>query len=168
MSKKNKVSYKTLKIKQLCHLKMSENNDPVTWNCISGQRPQLHLCKSQKKLANIKTWQWCKICEATHNNFIYMLTLNYGNIWTSASSFLCSVTVNMQFQIKWLSSKTKKWKKLLAVKDLYYYRLPDHWQDSTLKELVSNTVTNCLHFWMSRQPGIENPYCTNKLLLEIK
>jgi len=27
---------------------MSENNDPVTWNYISGQRPQLHLCKSKK------------------------------------------------------------------------------------------------------------------------
>jgi len=38
------------------------------------------------------------------------------------SIFVCSVTGNIQFQIKWLSSKTKKWN--IAVKDWYYYRLP--------------------------------------------
>ena len=45
---KNNVTHKPMKIKQLCHLKMSENYYPVTWNYISGQKSQRQQCKSQK------------------------------------------------------------------------------------------------------------------------
>jgi len=122
MSKKNKVSYNTLKIKQLCHFKMSETNHLVTWNYISGQRPQLQQCKRQKtctckNMAMMQPmWGYTQKFQV-HGDFKIRKIMNIN-----VSIFICSVTGNIQFQIKWLSSKTKKWN--IAVKDWYYYRLP--------------------------------------------
>lgn len=84
---------------------------------------------------------------------MYNMTLKYGNLLKSTSAFLfCSVTGNIQFQIKWLGSKTRKWHiavmKTGITKD---YQITS--QDGTPKDVASNTVTNCLYFQKSTPPG---------------
>jgi len=104
---KNKVTHKPLKMKQKCHLKMSETNYPVTWNYISGQRPQLQECKNQKTYMSTNIAMMQNMWGYTHLHV--QGNLKMWKIIKSTSSFLfCSVTGNMQFQIKWLRSKTKR------------------------------------------------------------
>jgi hypothetical protein len=62
---KNKVTHKPLKMKQQCHLKMSETNYPVTWNYTSAQRHQLQQCKSQKTYTNTNMAVMQDICDYT-------------------------------------------------------------------------------------------------------
>jgi len=85
-----------MKIKQLCHLRMSENNYPVTWNYISGQRPQLQQCKSQTT-AHVEIWQWHKTRGYTKQFHVHGDLKIRKIMDISISICLCSVTGNIQF-----------------------------------------------------------------------
>jgi hypothetical protein len=99
-SKKNKGTFQPLKIKPLCHVKMSETNYPVTWHHISEeQRPQLQHCKSQKS--------------HTSTNMAMM-----QNIWGYIQQF------HVQGYLKiWKCTEIKKEVEHGCHEDWYYWRL---------------------------------------------